>query len=71
MGWFALLAAATAIVSVVASIYSVLDLALLAALLLCAMLRPLVAGVVLLRRPTEGVAAALAVPQSGEIEQTA
>jgi hypothetical protein len=64
MGWFAFLAAAIAMVAVIASIYSVLDPIGFVAFIVCAMLWPLVAGVVLLVRPTAGVATALAGPQS-------
>ena len=58
MGWFALLAAAIALLSVVTSIYSVLDPVGLAAFVVCAMLWPLVAGVVLLVHRTATVASA-------------
>ncbi len=64
MGWFALLAAAIALVSVVASIYSVLDPLGFAAFVICAMLWPLVAGVVIILRRPAKVGAALAGPRS-------
>lgn len=59
MGWFAFLAAATAMAAVVTSIYSVLDPVGFAAFIVCTMLWPLVAGVVLLVRRRSGVATAL------------
>jgi len=50
LGWFALVAAAVALVSVIATIYSVLDVAGFIAFILCAILWPLAAGVLLLMR---------------------
>lgn len=64
IGWFAFLAAAIAIVAEVASIYSVLDFIGLVTFAVCAMLWPLVAGVVLIVRSTSSVAPALAESQS-------
>ena len=63
MGWFALLATATAMVSVVASIYSVLDPVGFAAFIVSAMLWPLVAGIVLLVRRPSGVVSVVSEPQ--------
>lgn len=50
IGWAALVAAAVAGVSVIATIYSVLDVAGFVAFLLCAILWPLAAGILLLVR---------------------
>jgi hypothetical protein len=50
MGWLAVVAAAVALVSVIATIYSVLDVAGFVAFILCAILWPLAAGVLVLMR---------------------
>jgi hypothetical protein len=50
MGWLAVVVAAVALVSVIATIYSVLDVAGFVAFILCAILWPLAAGVFLLMR---------------------
>jgi hypothetical protein len=50
MGWIAIVGAAVAVVSVMATIYSVLDVAGFVAFILCAILWPLAAGILLLVR---------------------
>jgi len=57
LGWIALVAALVAVVSVIATIYSVLDVAGFAAFVLCAILWPLAAGVILLVRRQPAAAA--------------
>ena len=57
MGWIALVAAAVALVSVIATIYAVLDAAGFVAFILCAILWPLVAGILLLGRRQPATAA--------------